>query len=192
MVAVSGATTDPCVGELVTIDRWGSSGCNDGPSGNVNYTTTFSGTSAAAPQVAAAAALILSREPNLTESQVRARLCQTADPWGAASEFGCGKLNVLRALTGTQLTSSIGGPAVVNSNATCLWSASASGGIPPYTYTWKVNGQTVGSGVDIYYTNSGSPFTLSLTVADSFQPTPHSSVASTSVTISGSAPPCQF
>ncbi|MGQ0767021.1 MAG: S8 family serine peptidase, partial [Gemmatimonadota bacterium] len=52
------------------------------PGGNINYSATFTGTSAAAPQVAAAAALILSREPNLTEFQVRSRLCQTAHSWG--------------------------------------------------------------------------------------------------------------
>ncbi|MGQ0766550.1 MAG: S8 family serine peptidase, partial [Gemmatimonadota bacterium] len=83
LVAPSGPSPGPCgAGDFVTIDLWGSPGCNDGPGGNINYSATFTGTSAAAPQVAAAAALILSREPNLTEFQVRSRLCQTAHSWG--------------------------------------------------------------------------------------------------------------
>jgi subtilisin family serine protease len=51
VVAPSGHYTDPCVGEVVTLDRYGSPGCNDGPGSDINYTSTFSGTSATAPQV---------------------------------------------------------------------------------------------------------------------------------------------
>ena len=67
-----------------------------------------SGTSFAAPQVAAAAALVRSQFPQLTAAQVGAQLRQTADnidgvpanaPW--AGRLGTGRLNVRRALTQT-------------------------------------------------------------------------------------------
>lgn len=85
-------------GDVVTTDLTGSAGCNDGPNGALNYTSHFDGTSAAAPQVSGAAALLLSSEPSLTWSQVRDRLRDTADPWGATNTFGIGKLNIGRAL----------------------------------------------------------------------------------------------
>lgn len=99
VVAPSGNDTNACLGEIVSIDRWGSAGCNDGPGGDVNYTSTFSGTSASAPQVSAVAALILSVDPSLTAAQVKARIRGSADVWGSSATFGAGKLNAYRALT---------------------------------------------------------------------------------------------
>jgi subtilisin family serine protease len=99
LVAPSGELTDGCLRPgVLTTDRWGSPGCNTGPNGDQNYNGTFSGTSAAAPQVAAVAALLLSREPHLTRNQVRARLLNNADPWGPAVTFGAGKLNAYKTL----------------------------------------------------------------------------------------------
>jgi len=60
------------------------------------------GTSMAAPQVAAAAALVWSKEPNLKAWQVRERLMQTAQDIGAPGrddQSGAGLLRVDRALT---------------------------------------------------------------------------------------------
>ena len=74
VVAPSGAQTNYCVGEVITMDRYGSPGCNDGPNGDVSYTSTFSGTSAAAPQVSAVAALMLTLHPSYTAAQVKARI----------------------------------------------------------------------------------------------------------------------
>jgi len=87
-------------GDMVSTDLSGPRGCNDAPGGDIDYGGTFGGTSAAAPQVAGVAALLLTREPNLTYQQVRARLFNFADPWGAANDFGAGKLNAYRTLTG--------------------------------------------------------------------------------------------
>lgn len=96
IVAPSGHDTGRCVGEIVTTDLTGARGCNTGPSGNIDYSSTFSGTSAAAPQVAGAAALLLAKEPSLTLSQARSRILGAANPWGAATQFGAGKLNAFR------------------------------------------------------------------------------------------------
>jgi hypothetical protein len=51
--------------------------------------------------------------------------------------------------------------------ATCTWQASATGGTPPYTYAWEADGQVVGSGSILMYTNAGSDFWLNLVVTDS-------------------------
>lgn len=63
---------------------------------------SFSGTSAAAPQVAGAAALILARHPKLTPLDVRQLLYQTATDLGTRGwdrETGYGLLNVHKAVT---------------------------------------------------------------------------------------------
>lgn len=63
--------------------------------------TTFSGTSAAAPQVAAAAALVLGKYPNMTPREVRQLLYHTAydlNQRGWDSKTGHGLLDVYKAL----------------------------------------------------------------------------------------------
>lgn len=70
-----------------------------------NYYPSFNGTSAAAPLVAGAAALILSADNSLTESDVRRIIQETADKIGDEpylnnrnDKFGFGRLNVRRAI----------------------------------------------------------------------------------------------
>ena len=75
LVAPSGGVP----GNIVTTDRMGNFGYN-----NTNYTNTFNGTSAACPQVAGVAALMLSVRPDLTEAQVRTILQNTARDLGSA------------------------------------------------------------------------------------------------------------
>ena len=63
----------------------------------------FSGSSQAAPLVAAIAALVLSHEPGLTAAAVADRLKRSADDLGAPGPdpvFGAGRVNALRAVTG--------------------------------------------------------------------------------------------
>lgn len=57
----------------------------------------FPGTSAAAPHVAGAAALLLSENPNLTAGQLEARLKSDAIPMGSPLQFGSGRLNLTQA-----------------------------------------------------------------------------------------------
>lgn len=67
-----------------------------------NY-AVISGTSQATPFVAGVAALVLSREPNLTLPQLIARLQGTADHLGTAGvnpEFGNGRVNAFAAVNG--------------------------------------------------------------------------------------------
>ncbi len=56
--------------------------------------TEFPGTSAAAPHVAGAAALLLSENPSLTAGQLEARLKGDAIPMGSPLQFGSGRLNL--------------------------------------------------------------------------------------------------
>ncbi len=138
LVAPSGHNTGMCIGDVVTTDLLGTRGCNDGPGGNIDYSGTFSGTSAAAPQVSAVAAMVLSRSPTLTEAQVRSQITANADPWGSSTQFGSGKLNAYRALVGrTKVT--ISGSGRPSTAGTYTYTANASGGVGGYTYAWAVS-----------------------------------------------------
>ncbi len=78
-------------GDVITLDRMGASGYNTAG----NY-TGFGGTSAACPQVAGVAALMLQVNPNLTETQVRTILQQTARDLGTPgfdNDTGYGLVN---------------------------------------------------------------------------------------------------
>lgn len=88
-------------GDIVTLDIMSILGY-----GPFNYTSTFGGTSAACPQVAGVCALILSVNPNLTESQVKDILYTTARDLGATGfdyTYGYGLVDayasVMKALT---------------------------------------------------------------------------------------------
>jgi len=59
-----------------------------------NTYATLNGTSMASPHVAGAAALILSKHPNLSASQVRNRLSSTATYLGSSFYYGKGLINV--------------------------------------------------------------------------------------------------
>jgi subtilisin family serine protease len=70
----------------------------------LNY--AFGGaTSMATPQVAGAAALLLSKDSSLTPDEVKALLCENVDPYTGDHYIGTGRLNVYKALVA--LTSSM-------------------------------------------------------------------------------------
>lgn len=78
-------------GDVATTDREGILGYDPG-----DYTEHFGGTSAAAPQVSGVAALMLSVNPGLTETEVRAILQNTANemgPIGFDNTYGYGRVN---------------------------------------------------------------------------------------------------
>lgn len=71
------------------------------------YKLNFQGTSASAPHVAAAAALLLETNPNLSPIEVRGILQASSDdigPKGWDTDFGAGVLNIERAVTATGAT----------------------------------------------------------------------------------------
>ncbi|GHB53843.1 S8 family serine peptidase [Mongoliitalea lutea] len=119
------------LGDLVTTDRMGNLGYNNG-----NYTFTFGGTSGAAPQVAGAAALMISVNPNLTLTQIRNILRNTATdmgPSGFDNTFGYGRLNLEAALKAS-LPTIIGNSLLCTSNN----NYTPSFAIPNTTASWQV------------------------------------------------------
>jgi subtilisin family serine protease len=83
--------------KIATTDIRGSAGYGSG-----DFVTSFNGTSSATPHVAAAAALILSLVPNLTEKKVRDAITGSADRLAANGRrdnfVGWGRLNLYAAL----------------------------------------------------------------------------------------------
>jgi subtilisin family serine protease len=141
VVAPSGHVTNRCVGDVHTTDRWGNPGCNDGgPNGNdINFTSTFSGTSAAAPQVAAAVALLLSNGPFMTWSNVRSRVSQASVPWGPSIRFGAGKLDIDRMLWPyNPVGANVTGVELITQKGTYTWQSNPTGGSGAYAYQWKL------------------------------------------------------
>jgi len=65
------------------------------------------------------------------------------------------------------LSVSINGPTLVPARRQCTWTAATSGGTPPYTYAWNVNGSGAGDGSDaLTITTPSSAFTIGVTASD--------------------------
>lgn len=84
--------SNPALSGIYTLDLTGSPGYTTG-----NY-TWFGGTSAAAPQVAAVAALVLSINPGLTRTQVTDIILNSATDLGDTNWAGAGRLNAYQAV----------------------------------------------------------------------------------------------
>ena len=169
IVAPSGHFTDRCVGDVTTTDLTNGTGCNNGPNGDNLYSTTFSGTSAAAPQVAAVAALIIARDPEVSSLNLKNKLYQGAVPWGPATQYGAGKVDALASIT--NITVTVNGPTTIRNAGNYSWTASAAGGNGSYAYTWEesVDGSpyySVGSGPTYSrYIDSSSGMTITFKVS---------------------------
>ncbi|WP_075350345.1 S8 family serine peptidase [Algoriphagus marinus] len=130
-------------GDVVTTDRMGVAGYDPG-----NYTNTFGGTSAAAPQVSGVAALMLSRNPNLTLQLLRSILQNTATdmgPSGFDNTFGFGRLNAQAAVQASL--------PIVGTDLLCSSNSFSLQNLPPSSsVTWSVSpsslftGSTSGTG----------------------------------------------
>ena len=121
------------------------------PSGGTNnlaYTGRFGGTSAACPQVAGVAALILSLNNALTQQEVFNIITQSADHVGGytydqdgwSNELGFGRLNACAALARTPNSYSING---LNSLCTGTASYSVANTIPGSNIVWSCSNSSV-------------------------------------------------
>jgi len=106
----------------------------------------FAGTSAAAPHVSAAVALMLARNPVLTPEDVRAALVESVRPHAADTICatrpglcGSGMLDAYQAMGKTDLRIVVSGATdrFIRPGATVTVSATARGGLAPYAYQWS-------------------------------------------------------
>ena len=105
------------LGDIVTTDRTAPMGINS----TGDYMGWFGGTSAACPQVAGVAALMLSANPNLTASQVRTKLRNTARDLGSTgfdTTYGYGLVNAYAAVCAALSGDMIEGPQYFSTSGT--------------------------------------------------------------------------
>jgi len=133
--------------KIYTTDRRGTAGFNTTPGDAGDYVSNFNGTSAATPNAAGVAALILSANPTLTANQVRQILESTTDkiagytfnsnvagqPNGTwNNEVGYGRVNASRAVA-----AAVGGP-IDGPNLVCATGTFSLPAPPPgSTVTWS-------------------------------------------------------
>lgn len=143
--------------DIFTTDLMGPDGFSAG-----NYTTSFGGTSAACPQVAGAAALMISANPDLTESQIARILRTTAidmGPAGFDNTFGFGRLNVEAALKA--VLPLIAGPVGVSDQGASTYSVPQQ---PGTTVTWQA--EPAGLFLNAQATGATASFTAELYPSD--------------------------
>lgn len=100
---------------------------------------THCGTSMAAPVVSGTAALVWTKYPSWTNSQVRARLQSTAKDLGTTGRdpyFGYGRVDAGAAVGISIPSVTISGPTWITSAGNYTWTANPSGGVGGYTYEW--------------------------------------------------------
>ena len=148
-----------------TIDRMGSPGYN-----STNYTNTFGGTSAACPVVSGVSALVLSVDPNLTLTQVKDILYNSAIDMGSSGRdntYGHGRVNAFAAVQAAGGNNGGGSDTQAPSTPSNLSASNATQTTVDLSWTGSTDNVGV-SGYRIYVDNSS--FTTS---------------SSTSTTISG-------
>jgi subtilisin family serine protease len=162
--------------------------------GNTDYTYNR-GTSFASPAVAGVAALALQQNSSLSPAAVADLLVQSATA-NVVMNPGPGSPNRLLYSAVTvpppppSFTVSVSGPFRVNGCEGAVWTATQTGGVPPITYGWTVEGYSQNTGTDnhLYYTNTGSAPSIfvQVTATDSRGVVATSSNFKTNVTLPGS------
>lgn len=120
-----------------------------------------SGTSMAAPHVAALAALLIARTPTLTPDNITATIRATADDLGVPGPdtiSGAGRIDVATALIGRSLILTSDGPGTAQSNPAT--SAIEPGSVVTLTATANTNAIFTGWLVDGAFSNWAQSFTL--------------------------------
>ena len=134
-------------GDVVTTDLSGNNGYT-----SINYVEHFGGTSAACPQVAGVAALMLSVNSNLTESQVKTKIQQTARDLGSSgydTTFGYGLVNAYGAVCAALTGDKIVGPQLVSTSGSYYIQNLPSG----VTTTWKLSDNHYNTGYNLLIQN---------------------------------------
>lgn len=132
------------------------------------------GTSFSSPMVAAGAALLREVNPDLSAAEIRAVLTSTAADRGTSGwdkYYGAGILDVAAAVaTQVPLEATILGLGAIYEQAQYQWSADVQGGLPPFSYEWRIDGALASTSPTYSrtVTSEDNPgFTLSLRVTDS-------------------------
>lgn len=138
------------LGDVTTLDRMGTNGYEAG-----NYTNRFGGTSAACPEVSGVAALMLSANPNLTETQVSDMLHASAIDMGTTgldNDYGYGRLNACGAVS-----KSMGALSISGNSSFCSGTSVYS--IPNILTTAPITWSVTPAGI-VSLSGSGSQITL--------------------------------
>ncbi|PSG96765.1 hypothetical protein BRD56_08930 [Thermoplasmatales archaeon SW_10_69_26] len=145
------------------------------------YNECSSGTSFSAPIVAGVVALMYEANPDLTPTEVKEILTQTAhvgdqEPTGQwAPVVGYGNVDAYLAVQEARdrydpddaFTADAGGPYETAPDVETTLSASASGGTPEYSYKWELGDDNTKTGAEIAHTwTQAGEYDVTLTVTD--------------------------
>jgi len=127
----------------------------------------FCSTQMAAAHVAGVIALLQQAHPypSWSPSQIVTALLSTASnstTWN--EQTGYGIPNADAALNYVPLSATINGPNSVQPNVNCYYWSTVSGGTPPYSYLWSMNGAPISTASDVTVSTGTSNFTLKLEV----------------------------
>ncbi|MGY4706460.1 PKD domain-containing protein [Candidatus Bipolaricaulota sp. J31] len=132
------------------------------------YYSPFQGTSAAAPHVAGAAALLLSQDPSLDAGTLRSRLLSYCVPMGDPNTYGAGRLELRYTAPTPALAADAGGPYSGMVGVPITFDGRGStGDIVEYRWDFGDGTTDTGAVVQHAYASPGT-YTVRLTVRDRY------------------------